>query len=67
VGTLVHEAPTLSEKSSETLAENMVVTVEPGVYLPGKFGVRIEDMFVITKSGAIRMSKLPRAVRVIKV
>lgn len=44
IGLDVHEAPSLSAKSKDTLKEGMVVTVEPGVYLPGKFGVRIEDM-----------------------
>lgn len=46
VGLAVHEAPNLSPKSDFTLEENMVVTVEPGIYLPGKFGVRIEDLVV---------------------
>ena len=52
VGIEVHDPPTsLSIKSKDTLKEGMVVTIEPGIYLPGKFGVRIEDMGVITKRG----------------
>lgn len=51
IGLDVHESPSLSFKSKETLKEGMVVTVEPGIYLPGKFGVRIEDMGLVTKNG----------------
>ena len=47
VGLLVHEAPTLRPESEDTLAENHVVTVEPGVYLPGLGGIRIEDLVVV--------------------
>ena len=47
VGLAVHEPPFLSSKSREILKENMVVTVEPAVYLPGKFGVRVEDMVLV--------------------
>lgn len=49
LGLEIHEAPRLSEKSPEHLKENMVITIEPGIYLPGKFGVRIEDMILIKK------------------
>ncbi len=51
LGREVHELPRLSPASEETLQEGNVVTVEPGVYLPGKFGVRIEDVVVIGKDG----------------
>ncbi len=51
VGLEVHENPTLSPKSEHTLTIGNVVTVEPGIYLPKKFGVRIEDMAFITKDG----------------
>jgi Xaa-Pro aminopeptidase len=51
VGLDIHEAPRLSQKSSEILREGMVVTVEPGVYLPNQFGIRIEDMVLVTKKG----------------
>jgi Xaa-Pro aminopeptidase len=57
VGKLVHEAPTLNAKSGETLAENMAVTIEPGVYIPGEFGVRIEDLAIVTESGIINKVK----------
>ncbi len=47
VGLQIHEYPTLSSRNDEGLVENQVVTCEPGVYLPEKFGVRIEDMAVV--------------------
>ncbi len=50
VGLDVHEAPNLSSRSKDILQENMVVTVEPGIYLDGKFGVRIEDCGRVTKT-----------------
>ncbi|MCL1903025.1 MAG: aminopeptidase P family protein [Oscillospiraceae bacterium] len=62
VGLEVHEKPSLSVKAkgSLTLRENMVVTIEPGVYIPGKFGVRIEDMALVTKNGCINLTKTPK-------
>ena len=51
VGVEIHEMPWVSTRSVDTLKENMIVTCEPGIYLPGKGGVRIEDMVAITKDG----------------
>lgn len=51
VGLEIHEAPTVSGRSKTILKPGMVITVEPGVYLPNKFGVRIEDMVLITPNG----------------
>jgi len=51
VGLDQHERPLLSPTSDEVLEEGMVVTVEPGIYLPGRFGVRIEDVIAITTDG----------------
>ncbi len=51
VGLEIHEAPTVSSRSQTVLKPGMVITVEPGIYLPGKFGVRIEDMVLITEKG----------------
>lgn len=53
VGLEIHEAPTMSPKGRGVFRENMTVTVEPGIYLPEKFGVRIEDLAILTTSGII--------------
>ena len=55
VGLEIHEKPFLSTKVDFTLRENMTITIEPGIYLPGKFGVRIEDTILIQKSSAIEL------------
>jgi len=60
VGLDIHEAPGLSPKNSEPLPEGAVVTVEPGIYLPGKFGVRIEDMAVLRANGIENLTKAPK-------
>jgi Xaa-Pro aminopeptidase len=52
VGLDIHEAPRLSQRSDDVLAVGNVVTVEPGIYLPGRFGVRIEDLVVVGEDGA---------------
>ena len=51
VGVEIHELPSLNSTGEIILQEGHVVTVEPGIYLPGEFGVRIEDMAVVTKDG----------------
>jgi len=51
VGLEIHENPRLSQKSSSTLKEGMIITIEPAVYIPNKFGIRIEDMVLVTKKG----------------
>ena len=51
LGLEIHEAPRLAAGQTQKLEPGMVVTVEPGVYVPGKWGVRIEDVLVVTSSG----------------
>ena len=60
VGIEIHEEPRLSPKSSRILEIGDVVTVEPGIYLPGEFGVRIEDMAIITENGCENLTKSPK-------
>ena len=52
MGLCVHEKPFLNRFNEETLKENMVVTIEPAVYLPHSFGVRLESMVIIKEKGA---------------
>jgi Xaa-Pro aminopeptidase len=51
VGLEIHEGPRLAQKQTQTLEAGMIVTIEPGVYMPGKFGIRIEDMVLVTPTG----------------
>jgi Xaa-Pro aminopeptidase len=61
VGIDIHEAPSLSWRSDEALAEGMVVTVEPGIYLPGVGGVRIEDDVLVAKRGCRILTRLDKS------
>jgi len=65
VGLAVHEGPRLSKQGETELAAGMVVTVEPGVYVPGAVGVRIEDLVIVTDDGAEVVSSLPKDMQVI--
>ncbi|UJA20275.1 aminopeptidase P family protein [Thermoleophilia bacterium SCSIO 60948] len=58
VGLEIHEAPRLSTRSEDELIPGDVVTVEPGVYVPGRFGVRIEDIVIVTDDGYRNLSSL---------
>jgi Xaa-Pro aminopeptidase len=60
IGLEVHEGPTLSPRSEDTLEAGMVFTIEPGVYVPGRGGVRIEDDVVITKAGCDVITGFPK-------
>jgi Xaa-Pro aminopeptidase len=65
VGIEVHEAPRLSQRSDDTLQAGNVVSVEPGIYLPGDLGVRIEDLVVVTEGGCDILTGLPKDLRVV--
>lgn len=66
VGMEVHEAPRLGPRSGDSLVEGDVVTVEPGIYLSGRYGVRIEDLVVVGGGGVARnLSSHPKALTVV--
>ena len=66
VGLEIHEGPILSINSENILKENMVVTDEPGIYIAGQFGVRIEDTVLITKGGCESLTKSPKRYVIVK-
>lgn len=60
VGVEIHEAPNLSSRSEEPLPAGAVVSAEPGIYIPGKLGVRIEDVIVLTEDGCTNLTRAPK-------
>lgn len=60
VGLEIHEAPYAGQRSKDILSENMTLTVEPGIYLPDKFGVRIEDTVLVTADGFETFATMPK-------
>jgi Xaa-Pro dipeptidase len=59
IGLEEHEAPYLVEGNDEPLEPGMAFSVEPGIYLPGEFGVRLEDCVVVTPDRAERLNRAP--------
>ncbi len=64
IGVNVHERPYASQRSEEILKENMVISVEPGVYLEGEGGIRIEDIVVIKNDGIINLTNLSKEIKI---
>ena len=60
LGLEVHENPNCNPKGDVPMAVNMVCSAEPGIYLPGKFGVRIEDVVIFTADGCEDITKSPK-------
>ena len=65
VGLEVHELPRISRLGRETIKSGMVFTIEPGIYLPGVGGVRIEDMVVAERRGCRVLTSLPKKLEII--
>ena len=63
VGTVIHEWPNFKPKSRDIIPAGCVMTVEPGIYLKGFGGVRIEDMYLITKKGVLCLTKPPKSLK----
>jgi Xaa-Pro aminopeptidase len=65
VGLEVHEEPRVSQRSEDVLEAGEVITVEPGIYLPGELGVRIEDLVVVAEEGHRNLSGLPKDLQLV--
>ena len=65
VGIEIHESPCFNTRDDTLLKSNMIMTVEPGIYLEGKFGVRIEDMVIVTKNGHRNITQSPKNLMII--
>ncbi|MDR1805814.1 MAG: aminopeptidase P family protein [Clostridium sp.] len=65
VGLEIHEAPNVGSKSDTLLREGMVITIEPGLYLPERFGVRIEDMVQISAEGCVNLTSFDKSLRIL--
>jgi Xaa-Pro aminopeptidase len=61
VGIEIHESPRVAAEQNQMLVPGMVITIEPGIYIEGKFGIRIEDMVAVTKSGGKNLTPAPKA------
>lgn len=65
VGLEIHEAPTASPRGDSLLPADSIVTAEPGIYLPGRFGVRIEDMLYVIEDGCIDLTDAPKSLLIL--
>ncbi len=64
VGLEIHEKPAINPRDETQLKENMVITIEPGIYIPEKFGIRIEDLVVVKDDGYINLTNLPKIIEI---
>ncbi|MEW9920153.1 M24 family metallopeptidase [Marimonas sp. MJW-29] len=65
LGVEIHEPPYITASSQEVLDEGMVFSIEPGIYLPGRFGIRLEDIVILRADGPQILSELPRDLHVV--
>ena len=65
LGIDIHEAPNAAPGNDKPMPDGAVVSAEPGIYLPGKFGVRIEDVMILRPDGAQVITKAPKALLVL--
>lgn len=65
VGLEVHESPTISSRNEDLLQAGMVITIEPGIYVPAVGGVRIEDTIVVTRTGYQCLTSIPKELRLL--
>ena len=57
MGLEIHEYPRINSKSEDLIEEGMVITIEPGIYLDGKYGIRWEDLLLVTSDGVEFLTK----------
>ena len=67
VGLDIHEAPVASPGVEDILPEGAVISAEPGIYIPGKFGVRIEDVLFLTENGCENLTHLPKKLQILNI
>ncbi|GAB1400731.1 Xaa-Pro peptidase family protein [Aminivibrio sp.] len=65
IGIVAHEAPDISATDTTVLKKGMAFSIEPGIYLPGKFGIRIENCVAVTENGALPFTRFPRELTVL--
>jgi Xaa-Pro aminopeptidase len=65
IGVTVHEPPYIVEGETQPLVAGMCFSIEPGIYVPGEFGVRIEDIVAVTADGGRRLNDSPREPQVV--
>ena len=66
IGTTTHEPPYMIEGEEQPLVPGMCFSVEPGIYLPGEFGVRIEDIVTVTETGGLRLNNTERDLQIVQ-
>jgi Xaa-Pro aminopeptidase len=65
LGSEIHEAPFITSTSETILEPGMVFSIEPGIYIPNKFGVRLEEIVILEKHGPVVLSKLSRKLKIL--